>query len=373
MADYWVSTKRWTCPYCDITINDDIPSRRQHEGGFRHKNNVERSLKDLYRKSETQKRDAEKAKREMAQIEKLAEAAHQADLAAGAGASGITASASSSSQAGPSSLRSPSNNNASTSSRPKPPPPTSNKYLEAYGSTIAEEARRLEAEATAAAQKVAEEEALARKDGVPGEWETVATPTVAAATSSSELPSSAVYPPPSDRSAARNFRLQEKTAASAGDDEDDEGSLSTIKVKKRTKVEPNSAERQRLQEEEARRLLPVWNSMRLARPGESSSLKKEEVKEEVKQEADVPVAAAPESSEETSTAPSQARSPAIKTEDSDKAESKPPVDTTAGSNDQQASISISPPPIPSSSGGSGFMFKKRKAGAGAGAKKVRMF
>lgn len=37
MSEFWVSRKRWTCPYCDITINDDVPSRMQHEGGMRHK------------------------------------------------------------------------------------------------------------------------------------------------------------------------------------------------------------------------------------------------------------------------------------------------------------------------------------------------
>lgn len=71
MADYWVSRKKWTCKYCDITINDDLPSRQQHEGGFRHKNNVERALKDIYRKSEQDKRDKEHARREMLKIERV--------------------------------------------------------------------------------------------------------------------------------------------------------------------------------------------------------------------------------------------------------------------------------------------------------------
>lgn len=51
MADVWISRRRWTCKYCNVTINDDVPSRRRHENGARHKQNVARSLKDLYRES----------------------------------------------------------------------------------------------------------------------------------------------------------------------------------------------------------------------------------------------------------------------------------------------------------------------------------
>lgn len=51
MADVWISRRRWTCKYCNVTINDDVPSRRHHENGARHKQNVARSLNDLYRES----------------------------------------------------------------------------------------------------------------------------------------------------------------------------------------------------------------------------------------------------------------------------------------------------------------------------------
>lgn len=71
MADYWVSTRRWTCKYCDITINDDLPSRRQHEEGLRHKNNVQRALRDVYKRQEREAREKEEAKREMIRIERV--------------------------------------------------------------------------------------------------------------------------------------------------------------------------------------------------------------------------------------------------------------------------------------------------------------
>ncbi|WFD35084.1 mRNA cleavage and polyadenylation factor subunit [Malassezia cuniculi] len=52
MADVWVSRRRWTCKYCNVTVNDDVPSRRHHENGVRHKQNVEQALKNLYRESQ---------------------------------------------------------------------------------------------------------------------------------------------------------------------------------------------------------------------------------------------------------------------------------------------------------------------------------
>jgi len=71
MSEYWVSRKKWTCKYCDVTINDDVPSRQQHENGLRHKGNVERSLRQAYKKSERDRRDESHAKREMEKIERV--------------------------------------------------------------------------------------------------------------------------------------------------------------------------------------------------------------------------------------------------------------------------------------------------------------
>ena len=71
MSEYWVSRKKWTCKYCDVTINDDVPSRQQHENGLRHKGNVERSLRQAYKKSERDQREERDAKREMGKIERV--------------------------------------------------------------------------------------------------------------------------------------------------------------------------------------------------------------------------------------------------------------------------------------------------------------
>ena len=57
MADVWVSRKRWTCKYCNVTINDDPPSRKHHESGVRHKRNVARALDDLHKLKDAKRRE----------------------------------------------------------------------------------------------------------------------------------------------------------------------------------------------------------------------------------------------------------------------------------------------------------------------------
>ncbi|WFD01317.1 NADPH dehydrogenase [Malassezia yamatoensis] len=77
MADVWISRKRWTCKYCNVTINDDVPSRQHHESGMRHKNNVARSLRGLYKDNQLQRQEEAQHARELAQIEQAAEKSHR--------------------------------------------------------------------------------------------------------------------------------------------------------------------------------------------------------------------------------------------------------------------------------------------------------
>ncbi|WFD31986.1 NADPH dehydrogenase [Malassezia sp. CBS 17886] len=87
MADVWISRKRWTCKYCNVTINDDVPSRRHHENGLRHKGNVERALRNLYEENDAQRREALRKQKEIQGIEKAARGSYNAyDASGGAGA-----------------------------------------------------------------------------------------------------------------------------------------------------------------------------------------------------------------------------------------------------------------------------------------------
>ena len=71
MSEYWVAHKKYFCKYCNIYIADDKPSRTQHEGGLRHKGNVERFVRGLYKAGEKKKQDLEEEKREMARVERV--------------------------------------------------------------------------------------------------------------------------------------------------------------------------------------------------------------------------------------------------------------------------------------------------------------
>ncbi|KAI0256394.1 hypothetical protein BJV78DRAFT_463523 [Lactifluus subvellereus] len=105
MSEYWVSKKRYFCKYCDVYIADDVPSRQHHENGLRHKGNVERFVRGLYKAGEKRKKDTDEEKREMIRIEQAANAAFAQDV--GAGRAQYTASTSSSSPAATSSSRMP--------------------------------------------------------------------------------------------------------------------------------------------------------------------------------------------------------------------------------------------------------------------------
>ncbi|KAI0645926.1 hypothetical protein C8Q79DRAFT_927021 [Trametes meyenii] len=152
MSEYWVAHKKYFCKYCNIYIADDAPSKRQHETGLRHKGNVERFVRGLYKAGEKRKQDLEEEKREMARVEKAAQAAYAQDVGAG-----LVKPGSSSAVAGPSSAAAP-----KVAATLKPSNPFANySTAESLGYTDPDEARRK-----------AEEERR-KKEGVAGEWEVV--------------------------------------------------------------------------------------------------------------------------------------------------------------------------------------------------------
>ncbi|KAH0827810.1 major facilitator superfamily domain-containing protein [Lanmaoa asiatica] len=85
MSEYWVSHKRYHCKYCNIYIADDKPSRQQHENGLRHKGNVERFVRGLYKEGEKRVREREEEKGIMASVGRAAEVAYALDVASGRG------------------------------------------------------------------------------------------------------------------------------------------------------------------------------------------------------------------------------------------------------------------------------------------------
>ena len=210
MADVWISRKRWTCKYCDVTINDDLPSRRHHESGVRHKQNVQKALQDLYRKGEQERKDAEHTKNEMARIEALAAESYAKDQAA-LGAPPSTMSVASPSTSRPSAGPAASGGTKSTAGSARPRP------------------KSTDGPETEAPQPIAQ----------AGEWEAVQPPQPLQPTTSA----SSSYPTEAtERDTARSFRVKEKVARL--DDSDDDAAINTIKVKKRPRSDTHPEENQ---------------------------------------------------------------------------------------------------------------------------------
>ncbi|CAG0883995.1 unnamed protein product [Cyprideis torosa] len=81
MSEYWVSQQRRFCEFCNCWMADNKISIQLHEGGKRHKDAVEKKLRDMRKKN--RKEDKEKASFEahMARIEEEALAKAERDVA----------------------------------------------------------------------------------------------------------------------------------------------------------------------------------------------------------------------------------------------------------------------------------------------------
>ncbi|KAF9527296.1 hypothetical protein CPB83DRAFT_399937 [Crepidotus variabilis] len=208
MSEYWVSKKKYYCKYCEIYIADDAPSRQHHENGMRHKGNLERFIRGIYKSGEKQKKDKEEEAREMKRVEQAAAAAFAGDVSSG------LAKASS----GPTPVAS--------RSAPKPIAKSSNPYAnystaESLGYTDPD------------AERLAAELEARRTQGVAGQWETVEMTPQPIATDQEEeaigFKRAADGPPPEED--MRSYKLQKKTLQGLGDVYDPDAI--PIKIKKR--------------------------------------------------------------------------------------------------------------------------------------------
>ncbi|KAG6866772.1 hypothetical protein C0991_011431 [Blastosporella zonata] len=231
MSEYWVSKKKYFCKYCDIYIADDAPSRQQHETGLRHKGNVDRFIRGLYKAGEKRKKDQDEEKRELARVEQAAQAAYAQDVAAGRARPG----------AGPV---------ASTSATPKKPTPKPSNPYANYSTAASLGFSDPDAE------RIAAEAERRRTQGVAGEWEVVATITPTLAPSSddeNEKPD--VNPPtgdatigvkreaetPADEEDTRAYKLRKKGWGSGMSGAYDPDAIPIKLKKKQEEVEPEPA------------------------------------------------------------------------------------------------------------------------------------
>ncbi|KAF8160670.1 hypothetical protein B0H34DRAFT_653545 [Crassisporium funariophilum] len=263
MSEYWVSKKKYFCKYCEIYIADDAPSKQQHENGLRHKGNVERFIRGIYKQGEKQKKDLEEEKREMKRVEQAANAAFAQDVGAGI-AKASAAPVASTSTAAKKPVTKPSNPFANYST------------AQSLGYEDPD------------AERIATELELRRSQGVAGEWQIITAPQPPVGSS---LASSITANPstshdittgeggvkreaeaPPDDDDTRSFKLRKKTVT-AGLGEIYDPGLIPIKLKKKEVLEetkpiitPAGAS-----SSAGNLLLPKWTSVQWKRPGEGSS------------------------------------------------------------------------------------------------------
>ncbi|OSS45802.1 hypothetical protein B5807_09584 [Epicoccum nigrum] len=71
MAEYWKSTPKYWCKYCEVFVKDTKFEKQQHEATGRHQGNIRRSLKSLHRDQEIEARKQAQAKAEVARLNGL--------------------------------------------------------------------------------------------------------------------------------------------------------------------------------------------------------------------------------------------------------------------------------------------------------------
>ncbi|PSN73012.1 hypothetical protein BS50DRAFT_477535, partial [Corynespora cassiicola Philippines] len=71
MAEYWKSTPKYWCKFCSVYVKDTKFERQQHEATGRHQGSIQRSLRNLHRDQEIEKRKQQQAKDEVARLNGL--------------------------------------------------------------------------------------------------------------------------------------------------------------------------------------------------------------------------------------------------------------------------------------------------------------
>ncbi|KAG9669053.1 U1 zinc finger domain-containing protein, partial [Aureobasidium melanogenum] len=138
MSEYWKSTPKYWCKFCSTYVRDTALEKKSHEATPKHQNNIQRSLRDIHKKTEREDREKQRAKDEVARLNGLVSGKQQAN-----------SSVASASQP--------------SASKPKSTAPTG-------PASVAERKRQME---QLAAMGVAIPEEYRRDMSIQGEWSTV--------------------------------------------------------------------------------------------------------------------------------------------------------------------------------------------------------
>jgi hypothetical protein len=68
MSEYWKSTPKYWCKYCNVFVKDTKFEKQQHEATPRHQGGIQRSLRDLHKGKAREDREKQRAKDEVARL-----------------------------------------------------------------------------------------------------------------------------------------------------------------------------------------------------------------------------------------------------------------------------------------------------------------
>jgi hypothetical protein len=68
MSEYWKSTPKYWCKYCNVFVKDTKFERQQHDATPRHQGGIQRSLRDLHKGKEREDREKQRAQNEIARL-----------------------------------------------------------------------------------------------------------------------------------------------------------------------------------------------------------------------------------------------------------------------------------------------------------------
>ncbi|KAI5206259.1 hypothetical protein E4T42_02743 [Aureobasidium subglaciale] len=71
MSEYWKSTPKYWCKFCSTYVRDTNLEKKSHEATPKHQNNIQRSLRDIHKKTERDDREKQRAKDEVARLNGL--------------------------------------------------------------------------------------------------------------------------------------------------------------------------------------------------------------------------------------------------------------------------------------------------------------
>ena len=85
MSEYWKSTPKYWCKFCQAFVRDTPLEKKQHDATPKHQGNIQRSLRELHKGQERDAREKQRAKDEVARLNGLVPSGHTVSASSSSG------------------------------------------------------------------------------------------------------------------------------------------------------------------------------------------------------------------------------------------------------------------------------------------------